>query len=206
VPIVDVGPGHQPLGVRLIGIMTYPEHAVPTHLRLQVVRLQDLAWPSDGPPDPAPWHDPSLRPLSVMLVKDEDQVVSALDILSKEIVHLGQTYAASGISTMVTDPDFRSHGFGRQLAEAALEIMAANGDDLGIFTCDRELRRLYESAGWSHLPGSVLVGGSPEHPFPSDQFDKVTVASFFSARALLAAPQFIGARIELYPGPIDKLW
>jgi GNAT superfamily N-acetyltransferase len=197
---------HERVAPRLVRIVSYPEHAVPPHLRLQVVRLQNLAWPSNGPPDPAPWHDPSLRPLSVMLLTDEGQVVSALDILSKEIVHQGQAYAASGISAMVTDPTVRGHGFGCQLAEAALEIMAANGDDLGIFTCDRELLRVYESAGWSRLPGSILVGGSPEHPFPSDQFDKVTVASFFSARALLAAPQFIGARIELYPGPIDRLW
>ncbi len=80
------------------------------------------------------------------------------------------------------------------------------GADLGIFTCDRGLQPFYESAGWSHLPGSVLVGGSPEAPFASDQFDKVTMASFFTERAVAAAPGFVGARIELYPGDIDRLW
>ncbi len=52
----------------------------------------------------------------------------------------------------------------------------------------------------------MLVGGTPEAPFPSDQWDKVTLASFFSPRAKRAAQQFAGARIELYPGAIDKLW
>jgi aminoglycoside 2'-N-acetyltransferase I len=52
----------------------------------------------------------------------------------------------------------------------------------------------------------VLVGGTPAAPFPSDQWDKVTLASFFSPRAREAAERFAGARIGLYPGAIDKLW
>jgi hypothetical protein len=43
-------------------------------------------------------------------------------------------------------------------------------------------------------------------PFPSDLFDKVTVAAFVSARARDAAGSFIGRRIELFCGEIDKLW
>ena len=56
------------------------------------------------------------------------------------------------------------------------------------------------------LPGTVLVGGTPEAPFPSDQFDKVTMARFFSPHARTLADTFVGCRIELYPGEIDKLW
>ncbi len=85
-------------------------------------------------------------------------------------------------------------------------MIEAGGADLGIFTCDLDLRAFYERAGWRCLPGTVLVGGAPEAPFPSDQFDKVTMAAFFSRRAHDAADGFIGARVELYPGEIDKLW
>lgn len=187
-------------------VVTYPEAAVPAPLRAQVVRLQEAAWPSGGVPDPAPWHDPLLQPRSVLLVDDDARVVAALDILSKQLVHRGQAFAASGISAMVTDASLRGRGFGRQLAAAAREIMAADGVDLGIFTCDRDLQRFYESAGWDCLAGSVLVGGSREAPFPSDQFDKVTMAAFFTERAKAAAPGFVGVRIELYPGDIDRLW
>ena len=84
--------------------------------------------------------------------------------------------------------------------------MEARGADLGIFTCDSYLMRFYEGAGWKHLPGTVLIGGTPEEPFPSDQFDKVTLARFFSAKAKDAEADFVGARIELYPGEIDTLW
>lgn len=189
-------------------ILSFPESAVPDDLRGQVVRLQDLAWPGDEPSSLAPWHDPALAPLSVLLVDDDQRVLSALDILSKDLDHEGQRFAASGISTTVTDPELRGHGFGRIIAEAAQEMMQAQGADLGIFTCDTSLRAFYSSAGWSELAGTVLVGGTAADPFPSDQsgFDKVTMAAFFTPDAAAARGSFVGARVELYPGQIDKLW
>ena len=132
--------------------------------------------------------------------------MAALDILSKEFTHRGTTYSASGISAMVTDPRVRGLGHGRRLAAAAREMMGAAGADLGVFTCDRTLQGFYEAAGWEHLPGSVLVGGTAEAAFPSDRFDKVTMGSFFSATAQRQRSDFVGARIELFPGEIDQLW
>jgi aminoglycoside 2'-N-acetyltransferase I len=187
-------------------VVTYREGEVPHELRAQMVAFQDQAWPSDEPSDLAPWHDPSLDPVSLLLVDDEDRVLSALDILSKDIRHKGQTFAASGISATVTDESLRGMGYGRRVAEAAREIMETRGADLGIFTCDTYLLRSYEGAGWKHLPGTVLIGGTLEEPFPSDQFDKVTLGRFFSSKAKDAEEDFVGARIELYPGAIDKLW
>jgi len=186
-------------------IVSYPERDVPRDLRLQVVALQDQAWPGEGPTDPAPWHDPALDPRSVLLV-DDDTVLSALDILSKSILHASEAFAARGISALVTDERVRGMGHGRALAHAALEMMREQGADLGIFTCDTPLMRFYERAGWQHLPGTVLIGGTPDDPFPSDRFDKVTMASFFTERAKAAQEHFVAARIELYPGHIDRLW
>ncbi|HEX9299628.1 MAG TPA: GNAT family N-acetyltransferase, partial [Actinomycetota bacterium] len=190
----------------VVRIVSRPEGEVPHELRLQMVMLQDQAWPSDCPPDTTPWHDQSLNPLSVLLLDDDDGVVSALDILSKQIAHRGKAYSASGISAMVTDQGLRGHGYGRMLATAAREMMGSSGADLGIFTCDAHLQQFYEAAGWQHLPGTVLIGGTPADPFPSDQFDKVTLGCFFSAKAKDARAEFVGARIELFSGEIDKLW
>jgi aminoglycoside 2'-N-acetyltransferase I len=72
--------------------------------------------------------------------------------------------------------------------------------------CDAELKGFYGSAGWTHLPGSALVGGTPDDPFPSDALGKVVMAAFFTPKARVAEPTFIGAPIELYPGEIDRLW
>jgi GNAT superfamily N-acetyltransferase len=187
-------------------VLSYAQDDLPAALRDQVLALHRQAWPPGGlERGGGPAHDPALRPRSLTLVAG-GRVLAALDILSKEIEHAGERFAASGLSTVVTDEALRGRGHGRRLVAAAHETIAASGADLGIFTCDRPLGPFYESAGWTILPGTVLVGGTPEAPFPSDQWDKVTLASFFGARARAAAAHFAGARIALYPGSIDKLW
>ncbi len=187
-------------------IVSFQEADVPAELRVQVLALQHEAWPGDTEPaEHVPTHDPSLRPLSMLLV-DGDRVLSALDILSKEIEHRGVQYDVSGLSTVVTDPALRRRGYGVRLVEAAREHIEASGADLGIFTCDLPLRAFYERAGWQVLVGTVLVGGTPEVPYPSDQFEKVTMGLFCSEKGRRAATAFTGARIELYPGEIDRLW
>lgn len=186
-------------------ILIFPEAEVPAELRRQVLALQQLAWPGEEPTGLHAIHDPALAPLSLLLVEN-GRVLSALDILSKPLSHSGATLQASGISCMVTQPEDRSRGLGRLLAASARETMQANGADLGIFTCDRPLRRFYQACGWNELPGAVLIGGTPAAPFPSSQFDKATMACFFSAEAKRLAASFEHCEIALYPGAIDKLW
>ena len=141
-----------------------------------------------------------------MLLLDNGVVVSALDILSKTIRHSGESFAASGLSTVITATARRRSGLGGELVRAARAKIESDGADLGIFTCDTPLRGFYERCGWTVIPGAVLVGGTPEEPFPSDRFDKVVLARFFSDHAKRHAGSFDGARIELFPGTIDSLW
>jgi aminoglycoside 2'-N-acetyltransferase I len=186
-------------------ILSWPEASVPRALRKQVVMLQDQAWPPDHPRGQGPAHDPALRPISMLLVEDR-RVRAALDILSKSIVHHGETYAVSGLSMVLTDQAAHHQGYGMRLVEAAREAMRASGADLAIFTCDTPLAPFYEAGGFEVLTGTVLVGGTPAAPFPSDKFDKVTMASFFTPRAIAHAAGFVGSRIELHSGEIDRLW
>ncbi|MCC9307246.1 GNAT family N-acetyltransferase [Kitasatospora sp. RB6PN24] len=191
-------------------IVSFPEEATPRQLRAQVLDLQEEAWPSDdgeGPVAGALTHDPALRPCSVLLV-DGSVVLAALDILAKEIVHADRRLLAGGLSTVVTRRSARGRGHGRQLVASARRLMADQGLDLGLFSCDRPLQAFYESAGWQLLPGAVLVGGTARAPFPSDRpgFDKVTMADFFSPAGRQARASFPHSRVELHPGEIDKLW
>ncbi|WUJ75622.1 GNAT family N-acetyltransferase [Kribbella soli] len=190
-------------------IESHPEAAVPADLCRQVYTLQNEAWPPtadsvDSPAD-AQVHDPSLRPLSVLLI-DDGTVVAALDTLHKDLDHAGNTFRAGGLSTVVTRKDLRGHGYGLRLVTAARAAMT--NVDLALFTCDRPLQPFYERAGFHLLPDTTLIGGTPDDPFPSDQpgFDKVTMAAFFTPAAQQAAATFDNARIALYPGRIDKLW
>lgn len=185
-----------------IALVSCAEADLPAELATQVEALEAAAWPGTGD---SHGHDPALRPWSMLLVQD-GRVLSALTILSKRITHQGRPYAASGLSSVVTDAGARGHGHGRHLVEAARDTIARSGADLGLFTCDRPLRPFYERAGWQELPGAVLVGGTREEPFPSDQFDKAVMACFFSDAARRHAAAFVGSRIELHPGTIDRLW
>ena len=186
-------------------IVSFPEPDTPRELRAQVLRLQRQAWPSDEPLALGPTHDPALSPLSMLLVED-GRVLAALDVLSKDIVHCGRRYSAGGLSTVVTDQELRESGFGGLLVEAAYAAIEKSGVDLGIFTCDPPLQGFYERAGWSALPGTVLIGGTPDTPLPSDALDKVTIGRFISVGAQRERMTFVGSRIGLYPGEIDKLW
>lgn len=186
-------------------VLSFPQHAVPPALHVQIVALQDQAWPRSTS-EPSTDHDPALHPVTMLLVDDREVVLASLAILSKEIAHDGQRYTASGLSTVVTDQSQRKRGYGHRLVTAARAQLATSGADLGIFTCDRALAMFYRRAGWRILPGTVLIGGTPENPFPSDRFDKVVLADLFTDHARDHAASFNHARIELYPGEIDKLW
>ncbi|MFI6322669.1 GNAT family N-acetyltransferase [Nonomuraea sp. NPDC050556] len=181
-------------------ILAFPERDTPAPLRAQVLDLIAEAWPPYG----FTGHDPALHPLSMLLVAD-DVVLATLDILTKPLTHAGRTYRAGGLSMVATRRSARGQGHGHHLVSAAREAMAATVD-LGLFTCDRPLQPFYEAAGWSHLPGTVLVGGTPEAPFPSDHpgFDKVTMCDFFTPG--IDRKAFENTRINLHPGTVDKLW
>jgi GNAT superfamily N-acetyltransferase len=182
-------------------IAEYPERDVPPALKLQVARLQRQAWPEEGPLTTDPVHDPALRPLSLLLV-EEERVLAALDVLSKPVEHEGRTFAASGLSTVVTDEARRREGHGLRLVEAARHRIGELGADVALFTCDRPLQGFYEAAGFELLPDTVLVGGTPADPLRSDAFDKVTLGCFYTP----AARALAGGEILLYPGEIDRLW
>ncbi len=187
-------------------IAAFPEAMVPLALRTQMVALQDQAWPADEPSGPEPWHDPALAPISMLLVESDGRVLAALDILSKDIEHAGERWFVSGLSAVVTDASVRNAGHGGRLVSAARARIGSSGADLALFTCDAPLRSFYQRAGWEHLTGTVLIGGTPEDPYPSDVLEKVTLGGFFTERAVDAREAFVGARIALFPGVIDRLW
>jgi aminoglycoside 2'-N-acetyltransferase I len=190
-----------------VQIMSFGESQLPAELRRQVRGIQEQAWPSNQVEAGHVVHDQALRPLTMMLVED-DMVLASLDLLFKKITHAGRRYQACGLSTVVTRKAQRHRGHGRRLVVAAREAIPTHGADLALFTCDRALQGFYESAGFEALAGAVLIGGTAEEPFPSDQagFDKVTLGAFFSPGARADRASFEHARIELYSGEIDKLW
>ncbi len=170
----------------------------------QVAELEDAAWPGA-----APGHDPALAPRALLLLAADDTVAASLALLFKEIRLAGRTYRAAGLSSVVTRPELRGRGLGGRLVAAARAELAADpAVDLALFSCDRPLAPFYAAAGFPVLPGTVLVGGTPEEPLATDApgFDKVVVAAFFTDEPGTDRAAFTGARVPLYPGNTDRLW
>lgn len=182
-------------------IETRPERELPADRAAQRLRLVRQAWPDATEAG----HDPALHPVSMLLVDDEI-VLASLDILSKQLEHRGRTYRASGLSAVVTDQRSRHRGYGAALVKAARLSLQNLRRDLAVFTCDSYLSEFYVNAGFQVLPGAVLIGGTRPEPLRSDALDKVSLGAFFSPLALAHRADFVNADIELYPGPIDRLW
>jgi len=177
-----------------------PQAELTEPLRAERLRLHRQAWPESTDAD----HDPALRPVCLLL-RSGERLVASLDLLAKPVTHAGVRYAAAGLSAVVTDRAERGAGHGSRLVAEARRRIAAE-HDLGIFSCDPELVGFYAAAGWQPLPGTVLLGGTPADPLPSDRLGKVVLAGFFSDRARAHAADFVNARIALYPGELDRLW
>jgi aminoglycoside 2'-N-acetyltransferase I len=195
---------------RVTRVVSFSEAATPYVLRRQVRAMQEEAWPSTDPRDAAaldPWHDPELRPTSVLLV-DGDVVLSALDLLFADIEHSGRSWSAVGLSAVVTARAHQGNGHARVLVTWVRDSLPDMRVDLGLFTCDRSLVGFYSGCGWEVLPGTVLVGGTPDQPFASDrpEFDKVAFGAFATTEAIRARDAFTNTRILLHCGTIDSLW
>ncbi|MER7736478.1 GNAT family N-acetyltransferase [Streptomyces erythrochromogenes] len=185
-------------------VLGFAEADVPAALAAQVAELEAEAWPGS-----TPGHDPALAPRTLLLVDDEGTVAAALTLLHKPVPLAGRTYRAAGLSSVVTRGALRGRGLGGRLVAAARAELAADpAVDLALFSCDRPLAPFYEAAGFAPLPGTVLVGGTPEDPLATDApgFDKVVVAAFFTEAPAADRAAFTAVRVPLHPGSVDRLW
>ncbi|MFD7553309.1 GNAT family N-acetyltransferase [Streptomyces sp. NPDC059835] len=185
-------------------VLRFTEAEVPAGLARQVGELERAAWPGSSP-----GHDPALAPRALLLVGDDGVVAASLALLFKEVPLAGRTYGAAGLSAVVTRPEARGRGLGGRLVRAARAELAADpAVDLALFSCDRPLTPFYEAAGFEVLPGTVLVGGTPQEPLGTDGpgFGKEVLAAFFTDTQDRDRAAFTGVRVPLYPGLIDRLW
>ena len=184
------------------GLLVCPEAELPADLAAQVHALEARAWPGS-----VAGHDPALAPRVMLLADPAGAVLASLALLYKPVVVAGRSHRAAGLSAVVTRDDLRGRGIGARLVAAARAELAADpAVDVALFSCDRPLAPFYEAAGFTVLPGTVLVGGTPREPLATDApgFDKTVLGAFFAPGTDAAA--FTGVRIPLYPGTVDRLW
>ncbi|WP_327262233.1 GNAT family N-acetyltransferase [Streptomyces sp. NBC_01232] len=200
----EPAPHRQAQRDRGMRVLRFAEAEVPAELARQVAAIEAAAWPGS-----APGHDPALHPRTMLLVDGAGTVAASLSLLYKPVPLAGRTYRAAGLSSVATGPELRGRGHGGRLVAAAhAELAADPAVDLALFSCDRPLAPFYGAAGFAVLPGTVLVGGTPEDPLPTDApgFDKVVPAAFFTDDPEGDRAAFTGVRVPLHPGNTDRLW
>lgn len=183
----------------MVELVTYAQENLPAALKHQVITMLDRVWPRalpDARSAEHPLHDPNTHPTCMMLMKD-GTLVAYTGVPWKMIEHANETYTAYGLSCVMSHPDFRGQGYGRQMVDAATAFIKSNNPDLGIFTCDPPLQPFYEGSGWTIIENSPLIGGTRQKPFPSDTLNKVTMGGFFSPKAIQNQAAFTGVPIHL---------
>jgi hypothetical protein len=178
-------------------LLTFPDDTLPPSLDAQVRTILRTEWPSPhGDEAPRSLNDPRTNPILMVLVEDE-VVLSYLAIPSK-VIHLdGDAYKAYGLSSVITNQGYRHHRYGSQIVIAARRFIAAGDADIGIFTCDLPLVDFYVRCGWTLMEHTAVIGGTREKPFPADPLSKRTLMGFFSEKAMRHRADFEGASIYL---------
>jgi predicted acetyltransferase len=178
-------------------VRTYPDDRLPPDLDARVFTFLQAEYPDLFVAGvQRSLNDPRTNP-TLMVLLDGDDVMSYLAIPSTTIRQAGREYKASGLSSVITNPAFRRHGYGQRLCTAARAFIAGSDADLGVFTCDPPLVDFYVRCGWVLMEGTWLVGGTREKPFPSNDLDKRTLMAFFSEKACAHRADFESGPIYL---------
>lgn len=183
----------------MTSVVTFGQDSLPRALKAQVLAILEVAWASGRSIEERldrPLHDPRSAPVCMLLV-DGDVVLAYLAMPSKVIEHAGVTYRVAGLSSVATHPEHLRNGHGGTLVTAAREWIEASGADLGIFTCDAPLVPFYVACGWTHMPMTVVVGGTRAQPFRADELGKQTLMGFFSDLAQGHRADFADADVYL---------
>lgn len=181
-------------------IIFYPQQDSSQELRGQILALEDLAWPSfRGAPWPQREHRASL------CGQENGLLIAHAAVTAATLSHKGQCYRAFGLCEVVVHPEYRGRGLASALIVAAREYMQREGADLGVFTCEPALCKLYADAGWKRMDGLCVRGGTSPNALRSDALGLCTLLGLFSPKAISHQSDFICGELIL-PLEAGELW
>jgi ribosomal protein S18 acetylase RimI-like enzyme len=175
-------------------------------LRREFATVVDRAYGwSDESGGVLPLHDPALDAHS-FFIRLDGKVVSYAAVVTKTIRHGDETFRASGLSCVATDPDFQRRGLAARVVAAATRHIETSGGDLGVFTCVPELAPLYEAAGsWPVAPDVVLVVNREPGALSSVSLGVVVLLRLFSEKARTPSGALLHGTIDL-DLPVGGFW
>lgn len=92
-----------------------------------------------------------------LLMMDDDQWASIMEIFSREIKVGGRLCSVCGISGVMTHPDYRGRGLSTRLMQEALSLIKEKFDvDFVVLDCRQPLVDFYARQGFTRVPGRIL--------------------------------------------------
>jgi predicted acetyltransferase len=181
----------------MIELRSWPKHAVPREIAIQVRSFIRMQWPflngrGNRLWDFAPRED---GPITFALVDDE-VLVSHTEVNFRSIEFQSQRLMIGGLSAVFTYPAFRGSGFAEQIVRAATESVGRSDADLAMLFCGGPLERFYTSCGWTALKNARVMYGDRDRPALKD--DNVVMGLFVSEKG--RAVQSVLERHEIYVG------
>jgi aminoglycoside 2'-N-acetyltransferase I len=151
--------------------LIYPQKEIPPRLKIQILSFLRIMWPKGfvGKYRLRDWiSGEDVNGISIMLV-EKGILISHAEVVWKYLDHAGKTYKTYGLSGVFTYPDFRGQGYGRRIVEKGTDYILHSGADIGMFHCDKPLKKFYEKYGWSSMETAVTYIGPKEDPVISGE-------------------------------------
>lgn len=98
------------------------------------------------------------EPTWVLMGFIEDQLVSFLNIVDRQVLADGEPVHFLGLNNVITEPEHRGHGYSSQLNRIALDFMLEIDPNACAFLfCADDLISFYSQLGWKKFEGKVTV-------------------------------------------------
>jgi predicted acetyltransferase len=150
-------------------VAQYSSQDLPQHFAWQMLDFARMEWQDDITHDlslelhPEKWHP------SYFVMASDQMMISSATVLWTMIEFQGHSYKVYGLGLVLTYPEYRKQGYGRQVVSVATRFIQQEATaDLAILQTAPQLEQFYGEHGWIHTPNITVLSGSPENPIDTD--------------------------------------
>lgn len=146
-------------------VKQYASNELPPEIDAQIASFIRIVWAYDrkgedrfprvGTPKPATQH---------FVIAERGVLISHVNVIHREITHMGERYRLYGLRNVFTYPAFRGEGHGRQIVNVASAYILKSDADAGMLFTGIDLFPFYQVSGWTALQKTGVYYGDPDHP------------------------------------------
>jgi GNAT superfamily N-acetyltransferase len=135
-----------------------PTAQIPFELDRQIEQIDHLAFSANASqdttdPEPIDWSSP-IEWMALGWINDE--LVTLLGLLQRQILVGGEPLQVVGVGGVATHPNWQGRGLSSALLQVTGKFMRQRFDaPFGLLVCGEERRRFYGRAGWQYVASQL---------------------------------------------------